>query len=83
MGFSLELEVGKNNTLSIIIDHKEAKGRFDIAYSQYGIIEIQGNLSEPKNEEVNNISISFIPEELLHIKTNIENEINFTLEASL
>ena len=83
MWVSLELQLGTNNTLSIIIDHEEALGKFDIIYNQYGLIKISGDLTEPGNEEINHISLSFIPEESLSINIDIENEIHVTTDMKL
>jgi len=66
-----------------MIDNEEAIGKFDIIYNQYGLIQISGDLTEPGNEEINNISLLFIPEESLSINIDIEEEIHVTTDMKL
>jgi len=81
---SLELMIGKNNTLSFKVDNKsDVLWNVDINYSDYWLISIKGNILEPGNEEVNNINFSFIPKDSLYFESHIENSIDILMDAKL
>ena len=80
---TFELTPGKNKNLLVTLKENDAYGELSINYSEYGLISIYGNIIEPGNEEINNVSFNFIPKKEFNFDAKIEEMISSTLSMSL